>query len=408
MSSIVPSLFFLSLLVVSLLALPAFHPIQLYSAPWAAATTLYALKLLPYKTLSWSSVTFMCGAATVFAGTSLLGERILARTRRAHDAVALPNADPRAPLLAARGAAWTATLLGAPLFLVFLAQTASRFGVTDTLLVAKGIRDALVAEGPPRSVLYERLAFPATALWSLAAALTPTTRERRLCLLGCACAVLSLYFSTGRELVVNAVLIAVAIQVALRSPRSSSSMVKAATAVALGAVVLFVAVGALGGHTFRKSGIWTFDNFFSRHEAFSAFALPYEDLSAPIVAFDLRLRDAGTWGRTDGCSIAARECSLLRELGARVQRPPAAPPFTGPPLQWNAYTYLDAFLLDGGRALVILPVALLGLFVGIAWGAVRRRSYYGILAYAFCVPILVFSYRQNLLDEFLLDALTTT
>ncbi|MGH2911500.1 MAG: hypothetical protein ACRDJ3_03385, partial [Solirubrobacteraceae bacterium] len=43
-----------------------------------------------------------------------------------------------------------------------------------------------------------------------------------------------------------------------------------------------------------------------------------------------------------------------------------------------------------------------------AWGAVRRRSYYGILAYAFCVPILVFSYRQNLLDEFLLDALTTT
>jgi oligosaccharide repeat unit polymerase len=412
MSSLVPCLFFLVLLAVSLLTLPAFHPIQLYSAPWAAATTLYALKLLPYRALSWSAVAFICGAGAVFTAAVLVGASSWRRNpRKPHPAPPLTAATRSAGqtqlVAAARGAAWTATLLGAPLFLVFLLQMASRFGVFDALLVAKGVREALVGEGPPRSVLYERLAFPAAALWSLAAALAPTSRARRRYLLGCGCAVVSLYFSTGRELVVNAALIATAIQVALWSRRSSFDVAKAATAVTVGALALFIGVGALGGHTFRKSGIWTFDNFFTRHEAFSALSLPYEDLSAPIAAFDIRLAATGTWGHTYGCALAARECSLLRELGANVQKPPAAPPFTGPPLQWNAYTYLDAFLLDGGKAAAVLPVAILGLFVGFAWRAARRRSYYGIIAYAFCVPVVVFSYRQNLLDAFLLDALTT-
>ncbi|MGC2373509.1 MAG: O-antigen polymerase [Solirubrobacteraceae bacterium] len=407
MSSIAPSVFLVVLLATALIRLPPLHPIQMYSAPWAVATTLYALKLLPYRELTWLTAAVICGSALAFSAAALAGERLGSRSwsnTRPNDA---KPASPATYATAARYAAWAALLIGAPLFLAFLAQTASRFGLANTLFVAKGIRSALVTQSPSRLLLYERLAFPAVALWSLAAALAISPLARRRCLLGCVCVAASLYFSTGRELLVNALIIAVMIQLTVRERRLAGGRI-AVILVVLGscAVVAFVGIGALGGHTFNRSGIWTFDNFFARHHATSVLALPYEDLSAPIAALDRRVAFSSTWGRTYGCATAARECALLQDVGLKVERSPPAPPFTGPPLPWNAYTYLDDFLLDGGRALAWLLVAIMGVMAGLAWSFARLRNHYGAIAYAFSVPVLIFSYRQNLLDNFLLDALT--
>jgi hypothetical protein len=407
MSSVVPSVFLVVLLAAALVRLPPLHPIQIYSASWAVATTLYALKLLPYRELSWLTVAVICGSALVFSAAALAGERRGSRTWSNARPNGAKSASPAAHAAAARYAAWAALLFGAPLFLAFLAQTASRFGLADTLLVAKGIRSALVSQSPSRLLLYERLAFPAVALWSLAAALAISPAARRRCLLGCVCAAGSLYFSTGRELLVNALIIAVMIQLTMTERRLAGRRMAMIMAVlASCAVVAYVGIGALGGHTFNRSGIWTFDNFFARHHAASVLALPYEDVSAPIAALDRRVAFSSTWGRAYGCATAVRECALLQDVGLNVDRSPPAPPFTGPPLPWNAYTYLDDFLLDGGRALAWLLVAFTGFLAGLAWSFARLRNHYGVIAYAFSVPALIFSYRQNLLDNFLLDALT--
>lgn len=413
MSSIAPSVFFVALLTVALVRLPPLHPIQVYSAPWTVATILYALKLLPYRELTWLTVVVICGSALVFSAAALAGERLGSRAwsyKRSPDDARSPAAGTSSSVayaVAARHAAWAAMLLGAPLFLAYLVQTTARFGPVDTLLVAKGVRSALVSQPPLRALLYERLAFPAAALWSLAAALAIDPAARRRCLIGWGCAAGSLYFSTGRELLVNALIIAVIVSLTIGKRGLAGRRIAAILAVlAVSAMVVFVGVGALGGHTFNNSGISTFDNFFARHHAVSALALPYEDLSAPIAALDRRVALASTWGRTYGCATAARECALLQDMGLPIDRSPPAPPFTGSPLPWNAYTYLDDFLLDGGKALMWLLVAFTGALAGLAWSLSRLRNHYGVIAYAFVVPVLIFSYRQNLLDNFLLDALT--
>lgn len=400
-----PSIFFVVLLVAAVICLSPLHPIQMYSAPWAVATTLYALRLLPYRALSWSAVALICGSALVFSAAVLASERVGSRwwsrvKSNGSDSV-LPG---RAA--AANYAAWAALLLGTPLFLVFLAQTASRFGLTGTLLDSKSIRAALVSQPPPRSSLYEFLAFPAVALWSLSAALASNPAAKRRYLLASACAAGSLYFLTGRELLVNAVIVAVVIQL-LISERAVDGRHIAMTlgAFASCAVVIFVGIGALGGHTFNTSGIETFGNVFARHQSVSALALPYEDVSAPIAALDVRLHVSSTWGGMYGCATAAHECALLHDVGLNVKKAPPAPPFTGIPLPWNAYTYLDDFLLDGGRALTLALVGLSGLLTGLVWSFARRHNRYGVIAYAFIVPVLVFSYRQNLIDTFFLYAL---
>ena len=405
MSSIAPSVFLVVLFAAAMICLPPLHPIQMYSAPWAVATTLYALKLLPYRTLSWSTVALICGSALIFSvavlASECLGSRRWSHTKSTGSDWALPG---RA--VAAKYAAWVALLLGTPLFLVFLTQTASRFGLTSTLLDSKSIRDALVSQPPPRSSLYEFLAFPAAALWSLSAVLATNPAAKRRCLLACACAVGSLYFLTGREPLVNALIVSVVIQLMTRErPVNGRHIAMALGALASGAVVIFVGIGALGGHTFNRSGIETFDNVFARHQSVSVLALPYEDVSAPVAALDVQLSISSTWGRMYGCATAAYECTLFHHMGLNVKEAPPAPPFTGIPLPWNAYTYLDNFLLDGGKALTLVLVALTGLLTGLAWSFARRHNRYGAIAYAFSVPVLIFSYRQNLMDTFVIYAL---
>ncbi len=401
MSSVLPSIVLIAVFVVAVVRLPALHPIQVYSAPWAVATTLYALKLLPYRSLSWLTAAFICGAALAFSLATLTGER-LARRFSSRE----PSSSPAFSPSAVRIAASVTLVLGGVLFMMFFAQTAARFGVVNTLLVSRSVRQTLIAGAAPRSFAYVRLAFPAVTLCSLAAALAPDPAGRHRWLLACACATGSLYFSTSRGLVVDALIMAVVIQL-IASGRVTVGARSATivAAVALSAVIIFVGVGVLGGHTFTRSGIGSFDNFFVRHPAISVLALPYQDTSAPVVGLDIRLADSTTWGRAYGCATFELECRLARDAGLSTDEEPLQPPFTASPLPWNAYTFLDTFLVDGGKALAMMLVAVMGVLIGLVWSFARKGMGYGTILYAFSVPVLVFSYRQNLLDTFAFAAL---
>jgi hypothetical protein len=76
-----------------------------------------------------------------------------------------------------------------------------------------------------------------------------------------------------------------------------------------------------------------------------------------------------------------------------------AGPFTKSPLQWNGYTFLDRFLIDGGTALALVLVAATGLLAGYLWSRARAGATLAIVIYAASVPSLVFAYRQNLLAQ---------
>jgi hypothetical protein len=91
-------------------------------------------------------------------------------------------------------------------------------------------------------------------------------------------------------------------------------------------------------------------------------------------------------------------CGVVRKLGVPAVRVPVAGPFTKAPLQWNAYTFLDRFLIDGGTALSLVLVALTGVLAGYWWARARAGSTVAIIVYAISAPALVFAYRQNLLE----------
>lgn len=404
MTSVLPSILLIALLLVALVRLPALHPIQLYSAPWAAATTLYAFKLLPYRSLSWFTAAFICGAALAFSLGTLAGDRVLRRFS-SHET---PSTSPAFRPRAVRLAALTTLIIGGLLFTAFLAQTVARFGITDTLLVSRGVRQTLIGGAAPRSFAYVRFAFPAVVLCSLAAALATNPAGRRRWILASACAAGSLYFSTSRGLVVDALIMVGVIQLSASGrARIGTRSAALASAIAMSAVIIFVGVGVLGGHTFTRSGIGSFSNFFSRHPVTSMLALPYQDISAPVVALDVRLANSTTWGRAHGCSTFWLECRLARDVGLSTDQEPLQSPFTGSPLPWNAYTFLDTFLVDGGKALAIVLVAIMGTLIGMVWSLSRKGIGYATILYAFSVPVLVFSYRQNLLDTFASAALGT-
>jgi hypothetical protein len=134
-------------------------------------------------------------------------------------------------------------------------------------------------------------------------------------------------------------------------------------------------------------------------------ALPYQDLSASIPALDLLVGASPTWGVAHGCATAPIPCGALRKLGVPTLRVPVAGPFTKPPLQWNAYTFLDRFLIDGGTALTLVLVASTGVLAGYFWARARAGSAAGIMVYALSVPVLVAAYRQNLIELVLLASL---
>jgi oligosaccharide repeat unit polymerase len=395
MRSALPSIVLLAIFLAALARLPPLHPIQIWSGSWTVSLAMFTLRLLPYRSLTWLTVGIICASTFAFSlavlGAERVGWRRFSPTTQRQTQALTPAG--------VRLAAQVSLLIGAILLAIFLAQVTQRYGVVNALRVSETVRMGLVSGAAPKSFVYSEFAIAAAALCALSAALTLDRASRRRWLIGCACAVASLYFSTGRQLIANAAIVAVIVFVFVGGrPIRRGMAIRLAAAVALLTLVVFLGVGAVIGNSYHTRDESRFDNFFSRNAAVSWLAPAYVDISAPIPALDIAVKFSPTWGRTHGCATAPFECRMLHKAGLDVQQQPLAPPFTQPPVPWNAYTFLGVLLTDGGTVLVVILAALFGLFAGAVWSLHRAGRTYGTLLYAFIVPALVWAYRQNLVD----------
>lgn len=398
MSSILPTAFTGIVFLLALRRLPLLHPVQVWSGSWAVSTGLYALRLLPYRNLSWLTAGLICGAVVAFAAGVPLGARVAGRrrvsrgVREQHAAVEL--------------AAWLSIALLTVTLAAFLSHLISRFGVTRTLRITTEVKVYLASGEAPLSGNYVEFAVVAAALCALAGALSDTRSARRRWWLtaSVACAGTA-YFSTSRGFIGVALIAGLASLGVAGINVNRRSLVAMGLAVGIAVLGLFFALGAVIGKTYGNSTIFAFDNYFSRHPDVHSLALPYQDLTAGIPALDLLVSNSTTWGRAHGCATAPIACGVVRKLGVPVVRVPVTGPFTKAPLQWNAYTFLDRFLIDGGTALALVFVAATGLLAGYWWARARAGSATAIIVYAIGVPALVFAYRQNLLELVFLASL---
>jgi hypothetical protein len=396
LSSILPAVFTGLAFLLALWRLPLLHPIQLWSGSWAVSSSLYALRLLPYRSLSWLTAGLICGSILVFAAGTALGERAGSRRR-----AATTTRDDAAPL---ELAAWLSLGLLAITLGAFLAHLISRFGVAHALRITAEVKVYLAGAEAPLSGGYVEVAVAGAAVCALTGARAASGAGRSRWLIAALACSTSAYFSTSRGFIaigLIAALTAVGLAGVSISRRALLAM-GAAAAVAI--LTLFFGLGAVIGKTYGNSGIGQFDNFFSRHPALSSLALPYEDLTAGIPALDLLVHDSTTWGRAHGCATAPIACGVVRKLGVPAVRVPVTAPFTRGPLQWNAYTFLDRFLIDAGTALSLVLVLATGALAGLLWARARAGGTIAILLYAISAPALVFAYRQNLIELVLLAA----
>jgi hypothetical protein len=396
LSSILPAVFTGIAFVLAIRRLPALHPVQIWIGSWAVATSLYALRLLPYRNLSWLTAGLICGAVAAFAAAAPLGTRI-ARRR------------PVTRIVGEQGetvtlAAWLSIGLLMLTLAVFLEQLASKFGVSRVLRIAPEVKLYLSSGTAPISNAYVAVAVAATVICTLAAAVGGSRLRWRWLGAAGGCAA-TVYFSTSRGFIVVALIAGLVALVGAGVKVNRRRLAAASLAAGIVILVMFIGLGSLLGKTYRNSTIGEFDNFFSRSPAVSSLALPYQDLSASIPALDLLVGVSTTWGRAHGCATMPPACGVLRKLGIPLVRVPVAGAFTKAPLAWNAYTFLDRFLIDGGTALTLVLVGITAVLAGYFWGRARAGSVYGVIVYAITAPALVAAYRQNLFQLVLLSSL---
>ena len=386
-------------LVIALRRVPVLHPIVLWTGSWAMSTLLYALRLLPYRDLSWLTTALICGSILTFAAGVAGGTRLASRAR--------PRARTSPAAAQVEIAAVLALALLALTLAAFVANLIAKFGVAHTLRISAEVKVYLSSNEAPASGVYVDFAIAGATLCALCATRATQRRARRVWLALAALAASSVYFSTSRGFIAVALasaLVAFAIASRVRSHRR---IAVGAIVAGFVVVVLFVSLGAVIGKTYGNSAIGQFDNFFSRHTLARPLALPYQDATASIPALDLLVRYSPTFGIAHGCATAPIACGALRKLGLHVLRVPVAGQFTALPLQWNAYTFLDRFLIDGGVIVTLLLVGLTGAVVGYLWQRALRGSLHGTVLYAISAPALVAAYRQNLIELVALAAIAT-
>jgi oligosaccharide repeat unit polymerase len=373
----------------AIVRLPPLHPAQLWSVPWALAAGLFALQLLPYRSLSVLTGALAAGATLAFVAGTLAGDRYV-RSRLARTA----SVDADYGLLA--GAAIGALLLTALLLIAFLWQTSQRFGLHDALISSVDVRLAVGAGATPVTIKYVYAALAACALSGAAVARAPTTKQRLGWAVAAGAAVASLYFSTGRSTVVYGVIIATTAYL-LGRPRlpARSRFLLGVGAIACIAVVVQILGGLVIGKTYANNAdLQRTPSFFSSHRDLRTFALPYQYGSAPIAALGVQVDASSTLGTSRGCAIFSEACSVLSDLGADVEPVPRIRPFTQPPLPWNTYTGLDAPLLDVGVVGVIPVLAIVGALMGALWGAARARRRHALIGYPIAAAAVIAATSQ--------------
>jgi hypothetical protein len=372
------AIFMLAIAAWSVTSLAPLHPAQLWALPWSIAVSMYSLRLLPFRPLSWSTTLIAAAATTAFALFSLAGERFLSASRSKQ------RPGQRADYAIVRSAALAVaslTMVGA---FAFVASATVTYGARDTFTASARLRAAIQAGALAIQVKYVYAALAAVALSSMAAGLAAPRRPRLLWLGLAAASAGSTYFATGRATVISALVIAVVAYLTSRAlPVRRSSFIAGIGAVAAAALAIFLAGGQLIGKTYANSAdIRAVPSVFARHSSLSTFALPYKYVAAPVAALDIQVRSSPMWGDAKGCAELAELCRALGKVNANTEGVSRIRPFTAPPLVWNTYTALDLPLLDGGKALAVPIVALLGFLCGVLWEWSRRRALLGVLVYS--------------------------
>jgi hypothetical protein len=273
----------------------------------------------------------------------------------------------------------------------FVVSASVTYGAHDTFTASYRLRTELGSGALSLQIKYVYAALAGVALCSIAAGLAPERRSRLLWLASATACGATIYFATGRATIISALIVGL---VAYLNSRGRPIQVRRFAAGIASVVVLALAVFIAGGYLIGKtyansSDLQSVPSVFSRHSSLSSFALPYQYASSPVAALDIQIRSATTWGDAGGCAEAAEVCKGLRKLRVNVQPVPRIRPFTAPPLAWNTYTALDLPLIDGGKALAVPILALLGLLCGVLWAWSRRRRPMGILLYAVAAAAIV-------------------
>jgi oligosaccharide repeat unit polymerase len=369
--------------------LPPLHPAQLWSVPWALAAALFALQLLPYRSVSVLTGALVAGTTLAFVGGTVVGNGYV-RGRLA--GTASVRADYGLVAIAAVGA----LVLTALLLIAFLWQTIQRFGLHDALVSSVDVRLAVGTGATPVTIKYVYAAIAACALSGAAVAHAPTTKHKIGWGIAAGAAVGSLYFSTGRSTVVYGAIIAVTAYL-LGRPRlpARSRFLLGVGAIACIAVIVHILGGLVIGKTYANNAdLRRTPSFFSSHSELRTFALPYQYGSAPIAALGVQVDATPILGTSRGCAMFSEACSILSDLGADVEPVPRIRPFTRPPLPWNTYTSLDAPLLDVGVVGVIPVLAIVGVLLGALWGAARAGRRHALIAYPIAAAAVIAANSQ--------------
>lgn len=376
----------------SMVRLPAMHPAQLWTIPWALATGLFAARLLPYRSLDAGTALLIVGGAAAFVSGSVVAGRVLTRHLGASGGLAGSSRPPDPHSLAAglALAALVATLAA------FIAQIIHAFGVRAALISSPEVRLAIGGGATPVTIKYVYFAFAAVALCVLAGAREQERNASRRWILAAVLAGCSMYFATGRANVVLALLIGLLTWAVARP----TSITKSSIALTLGSVLIlgllvFSIGGAIIGKTFSANEVSTINSVFTRHKDLSVLAVPYEYAATPIAGLQREVELSSTWGQGHGCATLAFVCQILRRAGIHVEPEPAIRAATKAPLRWNTYTGLDYWLIDGGLALMI-PIALaFGAMMGALWAVARTMHAGAVVLYAIFSSTLLFSAYQN-------------
>lgn len=408
--SVLLSLFFIILLVWSIRSLPGVHPVKLWAGSWSVATSAYTLHLLPYHWLGWTTVALIFGSTLALATGILLAERAMRsvgeRPRR-RELASHPDVTRWA---AAMGFGVTITLATG-----YVAWLGDSLGWQAVVRPTLDVENAIATGTAPTTSAYTYCAIASSGLCALAATQAVSRTERRIWFVATAMSIATLYFSAGRMLIVIAGLSALITAATGRTPIRGLALYATGTrraalpvlAVAGILLAVFIVGGAVSGKTLSRTDhieVGTFSNVFSEHRGLGWAALPYQNVTAALPALDRQVEVTPLWGESHGCAFLAFPCRRLYRLGLPVRDEPALRPFTPPPLRWNTYTFLESALLDGGIALAVPIMALVGLFVGLVWWAACRHTSIGRLLYGLVACAMLFSGRQNLMAQLTLPA----
>ncbi len=373
---------------VAVRCLPAMHPAQLWTVPWAGVTVLYALRLLPYKDLRASTATLIVLGSAGFAGGAWFAGRRAARTT---PAAVRPELAEQA-WWATLGLA-AATLTGAALFIL---QVTESFGLRSALVSSPEVRGAVQDGTTALTVKYVYFALATALLAGIAAAQASTPARRRGATSIVALAALSTYFSTSRSSIFVAVLVGTVGYLVARSRPPSTRQV-AVGAVLVGTVGLAALLigGSIIGKTFQASELSTIDSAFTRHSYLEPLAAPYQYSTTPIGAFNELVAVSPSVGGDAGCATLPLACDLGGAVGMGTSGTDPLRPFTARPIRWNTYTGLDSPVMDGGLALSVPITVLLGLLVGAAWARARQGALVWLIIYSMAGTAAITSTGQN-------------